>query len=507
MWTPQTIARASLQRAGYLAYADKEIEIPLELLYAAGYGSRAAYEQEVSVLEPDQRSNYERAGICLQPKQIRFAHAARQADNLDFPNEIGVGGARGGGKSFSVFSQLAVDDCLRFSGLSVLYLRKTAKASAEQMQQLIRKILHHIPCTPLVNRIDYPNGSRLVIGGFKDDKEAATYQGIEHDVIAIEELTQLSEHTYKILRLSARSSKGWRPRIYTPFNPLGIGHQWVKKRFVDPYRKGEMGKTVFIPSTVEDNHFNNPEYVENLDDLSGVEKRAFRYGDWDIASGAYFENWNYDGHTIQPLVRIPDNWQVFACMDAGYSHWNIVHFIVEDSDANRCVFHEICHRKKHPAEIGPHIHEALSRYGLSIGRLSCFVVGTDAFRLTAGQQETLAQQYRAQGIVLTPADMSPGSRIAGWQLISRLLADPQQGKRGRLFITRNCERLIDTLPYAERDPHNPEDIKKWDTDENGAGGDDALDCARYGIMAMEQNMGMYEGAVMRSEYHTFDGAL
>jgi phage terminase large subunit len=447
------------------------------------YPSWEAYDETVSVLEPSQRANYERAGIILQPKQIAFAKRARDADDMDAPNEIGVGGARGGGKSFSVFSQIAVDDCIRFPGLKVLYLRRTAKASQEQLFDLTQSILSRVNCVPKATRIDFPNGSRIVIGGYKDDKEAMKYQGIEFDTLVIEELTQLTEHTYKTLRLSARSSKGWRPRYYNTFNPLGIGHQWVKKRFIDPFRKGLKTKAVFIPSTVEDNAFNNSEYVENLDELSGAEKRAYRYGDWDVASGAYFETWHYDSHTIEPLTEIPDYWTVWAAMDAGFQHWNMIYFLAEDTDGNIIIFREIAHRKCHPDVISPDVLNALAAYDIPFHKLACFVAGTDAFQLRAGQEMPLSDQYGLYNIGLQQVDMSPGSRVLGWQRISKLMGDPRNGKPTRLFITRNCEKLIDTLPYLECDPNHPEDIKKWDTDENGNGGDDPADAARYGIFS------------------------
>lgn len=470
-------------------------------------GSWDAYEQAISILEPDQRANYERAGIVLQPKQIAFAKAARDADNLDNANELGIGGARGGGKSFNVFSQIAVDDCIRFPGLKVLYLRKTAKAGQEQMRDLVERTLSNVPCTPLATRIEFANGSRIVIGGFKDDKEAMKYQGIEFDILAIEELTQLSEHTYKTLRLSARSSKGWRPRYYTTFNPLGIGHQWVKKRFVDPFRRGEQAKTLFIPSTVEDNAFNNIEYVENLDDLTGAELRAFRYGDWDVLAGAYFEVWDYNTHVVKPLADMPKHWRYYASMDAGFQHWNTIYFHAEDTDGNTYTFHELAHRKHHPETIAPDVHAALAGYGLRVYDLNFFTVGTDAFRLVAGQQQTLADQYLLHNIALIPADMSPGSRIMGWQLMNKLLGDPRNGKQSRWYITENCRRLIDSLPYAERDPRNPEDVLKWDTDEDGKGGDDALDGARYGIAMANTGIGNFTGSIHHAQFNTLSGSM
>ncbi|MEO8608899.1 MAG: phage terminase large subunit [Chloroflexota bacterium] len=480
----QRVARNTLQRVGLpvpIEFDDQMIERAEKI-----YGSVETYRDYITPrLAPDQLANFERAGIILQPIQIGFCAAARKADELGQFNELAMGGARGGSKSFTLFSQVAVDDCQRFPDLKFLYLRLTEKSSKEQLHDLVAKTLRRVNCDVNTERIMYPNGSRILIGGFKDDKEALKYQGLEYDGILIEELTQLRQSTYTTLGLSNRTSKdGWRPRIYTSFNPMGVGHMFVKKRFIIPYRQGTQTDTFFIPATVDDNVMVNPEYVNKLDNLHGAEKKAYRHGDFDVASGAYFETWHYDTHVIPILESIPESWPIWMSMDAGFSHWNITQLFGQDSDGNKFAIHELAHRKCQPDIIGPDIVEMLAGYGKKPGDLQRFSVGTDAFALRAGQEKSLVQQYRPYGFHMTQADMSPGSRIAGWQTIGKLMGDPgntDKPKESKLFITLNCPRLIETLPYLMRNPNNPEDVLKVDTTEDGEGGDDAGDCARYGL--------------------------
>jgi hypothetical protein len=67
-----------------------------------------------------------------------------------------------------------------------------------------------------------------------------------------------------------------------------------------------------------------------------------------------------------------------------------------------------------------------------------------------------------------------------------LLGDPGRPENpipARLKITRDCERLIERIPALQHNPNKPEDVLKWDVDEEGAGGDDPADAARYGLMA------------------------
>jgi hypothetical protein len=57
----------------------------------------------------------------------------------------------------------------------------------------------------------------------------------------------------------------------------------------------------------------------------------------------------------------------------------------------------------------------------------------------------------------------------------------------RLYVNPACARLIDCIPSLIHDPSQGEDTKKVDCDEDGMGGDDYYDGARYGIMHVAQS--------------------
>lgn len=443
----------------------------------------------------DQIANFERAGVILQPKQLEFAYHARLADNIDYANEIGFGGARGPGKSFGSFAQVALDDCQRYPGLKVLYLRKSQKSGNEQMGELIQSVMGRLIAGVDYNyrerpngRISFPNGSIILIGHFNNEKEALTYQGLEYDIIIIEETTHLPLSAYKALRGSLRTSKpNWRPRLYNTTNPLGIGHQWYKKRFVDPERnkiriKDRENKTKFIFATVYDNQFVNDEYRENLEDLDGVNKEAFLEGNWDVSAGAYFARWSNRHHVIDDWMSIPPDAEVWASMDYGFAHWNQVYIHAKVGEMTTTVW-ELSHRLAYPHEIAPDILKMLAQLELGIEHLSVFLAGADIFRQSGNYELTIAQQYAEFGIYLTPADNRPGSRAAGAQVMSRMLANPDADPAipNTWQICRRCTRLIDTLPYLEHDQNNLEDVRKVDIDDQGRGGDDPYDGARYGL--------------------------
>ena len=114
------------------------------------------------------------------------------------------------------------------------------------------------------------------------------------------------------------------PRMYFTCNPGGVGHAWVKRLFVDKeYRNKENPANYeFVPSTVYDNEFlmvNNPEYVENLENLPEMRKRAMLYGDWDAFEGQYFAEWDRAIHVVKPCDP-PKEYNRFISLDLRHGY-------------------------------------------------------------------------------------------------------------------------------------------------------------------------------------------
>ena len=133
------------------------------------------------------------------------------------------------------------------------------------------------------------------------------------------------------------SGPGTRVYMRATANPGGVGHAWVKDRFItaappetpiteertilDPDGKKIQvkRKRIFIPSSVFDNKKlleNDPYYLDNLAMLPEAESKALLYGSWDSFSGQVFKEWRNDPehykdrkwtHVIEPF-RIPSYW-------------------------------------------------------------------------------------------------------------------------------------------------------------------------------------------------------
>lgn len=435
---------------------------------------------------PDQIRNLCAGGYVPQQKQLEFHAFARECDRSNGPKQVSAGGGRGGAKSHAVVAQVVFDDCQRYPGLKWLYLRNVGKSARESFEDLLERLnlmQHYIPSRSV---LELPNGSRVLLGGFRSDRDIDSYLGIEYDGIIIDDAHLVSADKHRKIRGSVRTSKeGWRPRSYLTFNPGGVGHSYLKKTFVEPWRAGRLNGTRFVFSLPEDNAMLNPEYIEYLDGLDGWLHRAWRKGDFDVAAGQFFTNWNYDLHTCDPLP-IPTNWEVWLAMDYGYSHNNAICLLTE-GDGIVYVVAELVERQWLVPQHSSALKAELDRLGIYNWRIKSFVAGADVFAKRGVTTATIADQWQAEGWTLEPAVQD---RINGAAEIRRRLGNLRAGVKPTLKIFKTCVRTIECVPSLEHDPNRPEDVLKIDCDlDDGTGGDDPYDMIRYGLMVKFKDYG------------------
>jgi phage terminase large subunit len=432
----------------------------------------------------DQVERFVQALYLPQPKQLDIHAAARECDYEGGPEYVGSGGTRGQAKSHAVLGQVCIDDCQRYPGLKWLYLRKLQRKAGEQLDDLVRKVLVEVPYEFPQGMLKFPNGSRVVIGGFKDERDIDNYIGIEYDGIVVEDATTITKAKIDQIFGSLRTSKvGWRPRAYLSFNPGGVGHAWAKKMFFDPWQAKRETVTRFIHVTMGDNKFINPGYERYLNSLTGWLRRAWRDGDFSISAGQYFVNFA-DAHVIGPFRIDPRGATWWLAMDYGFVHWNVTYLLAQVGEKIYIV-DEHAARRQLVKENAAGIKAMLERNGSPWPR--SFVAGHDVFA-QRGTELTIAQQYEQYGFNLTPAKTD---RVNGAGRMSELLGKPrpeggEEAIEPRLYIFNRCARLIECLPRMQHDPARGEDVLKVDCNsDTGEGGDDPYDAARYGLMEAE----------------------
>lgn len=434
---------------------------------------------------PDQLRRFRAVGYAALPRQLAFHAAARACDVSSGPVKVGYGGARGPGKSHAVLAQVGADDCQRLDGAKWLLLRKVGKAAREGFEDLLLRafppwVKYYIPSRSV---IAFPNGSRILIGHFKDERDVDAYLGLEYDGIAVEEATQLSRAKLEMIATVCRTSKAnWRPRMYYTWNPGGVGHAYIKQLLVQPWRRQEEITTRFIPGTVRDNPHINPEYRATLEGLTGWRRAAWLDGDMDIAAGQFFTNWRHAVHVRSSDFVIPPGARVWCALDYGFTHYTVVYLLCL-YDGMLTIVDEHCERRWLPPRHAMAITAMLARHGLTLGDLSCFVASPDAFHTGKDRGGlTIADQYAEAGIYFERADDDRIGRAGQWlQRLGDSESVPQVAHT--IEICDRCGRLIECIPAMEHDPHAPEKVLKADTDDNGDGGDDPFDASGYGLLA------------------------
>ena len=416
----------------------------------------------------DQAERFAKAGYVPLEGMLPFHAAARDADKPNGPEWIALGGKRGPGKSHTIMAQV-LDDCLRTAELKFLFLRKIQKSARESLEDIIRRVFLYTPHTLTQDGLKLSNGSRTIIGGFKDEKDIEKYLGIEYDGIVIEECTQISETKKDKLRGSLRTSKAkWRPRIYLSTNADGIGLSWFKKQFVEPARRKSERDTRFFDVTHIHNPFTNPEYEAWLNKLTGPLAKAWRDGDWDAFAGMAFPQWNREKHVVEPF-DIPTHWIKWRATDWGFASPFCTLWLTKDPDTRRV----IVYREYYAANLTDRQQARGIKDMSPANETYPFHYADPSLwerKNFEGKIFSTADEYKSEGINLTRGD---NDRQQGKRKVNNLLADLPDGAPG-LQIFETCPHLIEQMSTLSSDEHNPEDV---DTDQE----DHAFDTLKYGL--------------------------
>lgn len=429
---------------------------------------------------------------------------ARIDINIPEPNEkqklflsdqhryIAFGGARGGGKSWSVRVK-AVLLAFRYAGIKQMIMRRTyPELYANHIKPLLQMLLQGTyKYNDSKKEVIFPNGSSILFRYCNNDKDLLNYQGTEVDILYIDEATQFTEEQYKILIACVRGVNSFPKRVYLTCNAGGIGHQWVKRLFITKsYKDGEKPEEYsFIQSLVTDNKAllkEQPEYISQLEALPPKLREAWLYGNWDIFEGQFFEDFidrpdNYESrqwtHVIEPF-DIPEGWKIYRAFDWGYNKpfacgWYAVDYdgvIYHILELYGCTATPNEGIKWTPPQVFAEIHRVESEHPWLKGRKINGVADPSIWDAETG--ESIADVAAKHQVYFVAGD---NKRIAGWMQCHYRLAFDENGFP-MFYVFKNCKHFIRTIPLLQYDEHKPEDL---DTD----GEDHIADSWRYMLMS------------------------
>ena len=370
--------------------------------------------------------------------------------------EVLFGGAAGGGKSYGQTVD-ALLFALKYPRSRQLILRRTFP---ELEKSLIRTSLSLYPKSVFTFNASshtgkFKNGSTIDFGYLAAENDVYQYQSAEYDVIRFDELTHFTETQYVYLISRVRGANGYPKQIKSTTNPGGVGHAWVKRRFIDcgePGRAflGEDGmKRIFLPSLLDDNKFlteNDPGYKARLLALPEREKKALLYGDWNIFDGQYFSEFSERLHVIQP-IEIPAHWRKYRTIDYGLDRLACL-WIALAPDGRVYVYRELC-MSDLPISASAKLIAERTPTGEDI---YATLAPPDLWGRSQESGKSKATLFSEYGLNFTKTSHD---RECGWLALKELLQNTESGPRLRIFST--CRELIRCIPALITDKLRPTD--------------------------------------------------
>lgn len=284
-----------------------------------------------------------------------------------------------------------------------------------------------------------PTGQKILFRGF-DDPQSITSITVEVGHLCwvwMEEAFQISnEDEFNKLDLSVRGAlpDGYFKQITFTFNPWSE-NIWLKKRFFDPFERGQTNNVLCMTTDYRCNEFLDAADIEVFDEMQANNPRRYKIeglGEWGIAEGLVFNNWQELEFNIEEMRNLTDSNdrplynEVFG-LDWGFSNHPsaVIACIVNERTREIFVFDEIYKYKL----TNQMIAEELTQHKLD----KCLIVADSA-------EPKSIEEVRQFGITrIRPAKKGPDSVRAGIQKLQDY----------RIYVHPRCvNTLVEFNNYA-----------------------------------------------------------
>jgi hypothetical protein len=402
--------------------------------------------------------------------------------------EAFYGGAAGGGKSAALL--MAALQYVDTPGYAALLLRRTFPQLTQPGLMIPLSKTWLGPTDARWNEQQrewtFPSGAVIRFGHLEDENAVFNYQGGAYQLVGFDELTQFTPAMYEYVAFSrARRDTGLVQagvpiRVRSTANPGGVGHGWVKARFVtEESRKRE---SVFIPAKVADNPgLDIVDYTESLSHLGDVLRAQLLDGDWGAFEGSAYPMFTDHDHVVEAF-DIPDAWERSESMDWGSTNPTCWLAWALDHDGNLIVFDElyVTDPQPHlPSDVVPLLRERRAWWHAEDARIVCHADPSifNAAQMTKwGRPPSVADEFLTAGVSVTAA---VNDRVAGYVRLAQLFTTdekrpfpvwhPRAGELGspKAFVFHRCKHLIEQLQGAPLEtigePHPGEAVsRKWE---------------------------------------------
>jgi len=443
------------------------------------------------VVLPSELDELPKAVQDILPEQNVLFHP-NEGPQTDFlaagEKDVLYGGAAGGGKSYAMLI-----DPLRYAHKKAhraLILRR----SMPELREMIDKSRELYPLAfqgakfrEVEKLWNFPSGAKVEFGFLERDADVYRYQGQAYSWIGFDEITHLpTEFSWNYLASRLRTTD---PEIQTYLrctaNPGGVGSHWVKKRYIEPaeHNTGFTGNDglsrKFIPAKLADNPYLAEDgiYEQMLKSLPPIQRRQLLEGNWDVAEGAAFVEFDTQVHVIPPF-ELPIGWERVKGIDYGYAAESCCLWgIVDINDGTLIIYRELYRKGLTGEELGSIITNMELEDPFAVSG----VLDGAAWAKTGSTGPTVGEALLKEGHKLRRADKN---RVQGKIQIHEFLKIKENG-RPKLQIFNTCPNLIRELQSIPLSKTNPEDVDTHASDH-------AYDALRYMIMSRPRIASPYD---------------
>ena len=381
--------------------------------------------------------------------------------------EAFYGGAAGGGKTVALLA--AALQYVDVPGYAALLLRRTFP-QLSQPGQLIPLSKEWLGPTDAVwneqqKEWRFPSGAVLKFGHVKDEQAVFNYQGGAYHFVGWDELTQFTPTQFEYVSFSRQrrdttmQQRGVPIRVRASANPGGVGHAWVKRRYID----GRDASIAFVPAKVRDNPgLDADDYEQSMAHLGETLRRQLMDGDWGAFEGAAFEI--TPDHLIEDFT-LEDAHERFEAADWGFNGAPWALWAV-DHEGNVIGYDMLYVRDTLPSDFCPDLIEKRKQgWGLE----NHAFVDPSIWHRTGGKNRwgepaKLADEFSDNGVPVIRANNDPRAGLTRIREMLKLDPEhpfpdwhPKRGEKGapRVFFVR--PRMGELLEELEAAPLQPID--------------------------------------------------
>jgi len=373
----------------------------------------------------------------------------------------------------------------------------------------------------------FPSGAKIFLVHCRDRNALTKYIGGNNHFVFIDEANQFPWEWIEDISSSVRSSHEIiKAQIVLTSNPGGIGHYWLKSKFVDHCQPLAQGKKIYykdfnvsiqpyksapyykdadgvewqyIPATVFDNPslLRNPDYVNVLKNITNPTKRAmWLEGRWDAAPGLFFDNFIYDEHTVKSNDFVygeeysKDTHEFYRAIDYGTKNATAVLFVaINKRNGKMVIFDELIMQKgnliKNDFDFDFDVSSAptiQAKMILDYTRGRHPHLYEDDFEENIADSAMWQKGSEKNGVLYSPAELfgdagleltscGKKDRIIEAAIVYNGFVTPEDGIP-QIRIRENCFYTIETIQSIDQNPKNIDDL---DT----TGEDHAIDALKY----------------------------